>query len=112
MVFSLCSSAGVHGVFVRLFFAGGGPMGEEAMLGSSAPMEAGAPIDGPDIARFVAPDPDARLFRALVGDNISGLADGSTKGWAREGEIPVGSISSLSPRLDIWRRPERGALVL
>lgn len=55
-------------------------MGEEAMVGSSAPMEAGAPTDGPDMARFVAPDPDARLlFRAPVGDNVSGLADGSTE---------------------------------
>jgi hypothetical protein len=79
MVFNLCSSAGVQGVFVRLFLAGGGPIGEEAMLGSSAPTEAGAPPDGPDMPRFVAPEPEARLLiRAPDGDNVSGLADEST----------------------------------
>jgi hypothetical protein len=63
---------------VRLFFAGGGPVGEEVMFGSCAPAEAGA-TDGPDMARVVAPDPEARLlFRALDGDKFSGLAEEST----------------------------------
>lgn len=99
---------------MRLFFAGGGPVGEEVMLGSSAPREVGAAPDGPDMARGVAPDPEARLlFRELDGEEDSGLADESTADVrAREGEMPVGSISSLSPRLDIWRRRKRGALEL
>ena len=84
------------------------------MLGSSAPTGAGTPPDGPDMPRFVAPEPEARLLiRAPDGDNVSSLAGESTvEVGAREGEIPVGSISCLSPRLDIWRRRERGALVL
>ena len=64
---------------MRLFFAGGGPESEEAMLASSAPTGAGAPPDGADMARGVAPDPEARLlFRELVGEERSGLADDSS----------------------------------
>ena len=49
------------------------------MLGSSAPTEAGgAPPDGADMPIFVAPVPEARLFRAPVGDDVSSLADEST----------------------------------
>jgi len=115
IVFNLCSSAGVQGVFVRLFLAGGGAIGEEVMLGSSAPIDAGAPPEGPDMARFEASLPDARLlFREPEGDNGSGFAVGSPftvestlDGCAREGDIPVGSKSCLSPRLDIWRRQEQ-----
>lgn len=59
---------------MRLFFAGGGPVGEEAMLGSSAPIESGAPPDGPDIARLKAPDPEARFLFRELGDELSGLA--------------------------------------
>lgn len=44
MVFNLCSSAGVHGVLVRLLFAGGGAM-SEAMVASGTP-RAGWPIVG------------------------------------------------------------------
>jgi hypothetical protein len=64
---------------VRLFFAGGGPVGsEEAMVGSSAPREAGTPPDGPDMAGVAAADPEAcLLLREADGDEDSGLADGS-----------------------------------
>ena len=53
-------------------------MGEEVMLGSSAGNgAAGAPPDGPDIARSAAPVPEPRLlFREPVGDIDSVLADG------------------------------------
>lgn len=34
MAFNLCSSAGVHGVLVRLFLAGGGPMSAVGMVGA------------------------------------------------------------------------------
>jgi len=37
MFFNLCSSAGVHGVFVRLFFAGG-PMEEVSVILGSSPL--------------------------------------------------------------------------
>jgi hypothetical protein len=91
MFFSLCSSAGVHGVFVRLFF-GGGSMGAEAMLGSPAPAEdeaiEGDTIEGdaieddaipgprPDIVNVAVPGPGAgRLFRAPVGDKLSGFTE-------------------------------------
>jgi len=101
--FNLCSSAGVHGVFVRLFFAGG-PVGEEAvMLCSSAPNEDGAIPDGPDILRAV-PGPDARrLFLAPKSGVDSCLAEESdVVGCVREGENPeAGSTSCLSARLDI-----------
>jgi hypothetical protein len=74
MVFNLCSSAGVHGVFVRLFLAGGGPIGE-VMVGSSAPVDGGAALDGPDIVGAGAISPDARLlFRWPVGDEDADLS--------------------------------------
>jgi len=79
MFFNLCSSAGVQGVFVRLFFEGGGPIGEDAvMLGSSASAEDGGAPDGPDIAKVAGPvpEPDARLlFRAPVGEEESCLTE-------------------------------------
>jgi len=94
-------------VFVLLFFAGGGPIGEDAvMLGSSAPTEDGGAPDGPDIANaaVTAPDPDARLlFRALVGDEESCFKEASAPvGCVRAGEIAdTVSNSCLSTRLDI-----------
>ena len=64
---------------MRLFFGGGGPKDVDVMFGSSAPKEADAPPDGPDMARFVAPDPEERrLFREVVGGKLSGLADEAT----------------------------------
>jgi len=109
IVFSLCSSAGVQGVFVRLFFAGG-PIGEEVILGSSPPAGGPEVLDGPDIGSGVGPDPDARLlFRGPVGDEVSGLPDVSAvvvvvvEGReACEGDIAVEvSTSVWFPRLDI-----------
>jgi len=55
MVFSLCSSAGVQGVFVRLFFAGGPIEDEVDALGSWPPIIPGTPPDGPDIVNASAP---------------------------------------------------------
>jgi hypothetical protein len=107
MVFNLCSSAAVQGVFVRLFFAGG-PIGEEVMLGSSAGGGTPEELDGPDIdGRGVGldPDPDARLlFRGPVGEELSGLTDVSAvvEGRAWEGDFGVDvSASVWFPRLDI-----------
>lgn len=76
MFFNLCSSAGVQGVLVRLFFVGG-PVGESVMLGSSMPAEEDAAAGaGPDIARGTVPRPDARLlFRAPVGDVDSAFTE-------------------------------------
>jgi hypothetical protein len=69
MFFNLCSSAGVHGVFVRLFF-GGGSMGADAKLGSPMPAEDEA-APGADMTRGDAPG--ARLlFRAAACDEDSG----------------------------------------
>jgi hypothetical protein len=108
MFFNLCSSAGVQGVFVRLFLAGGGPIGEDAvMLGSSAPTEDGGAPEGPDIAKVAVPTvpvPAARfLFRAPVGDAESCLTEASVAmGCVREGDIPdAASNSCLSTSLDI-----------
>src|ERR1700712_3610669 len=76
IVFNLCSSAGVQGVFVRLFFAGGCIGEDSVMLGSPAGGGAPEELDGPDIGRGVGNDPDARLlFRGPVGDELSGLTD-------------------------------------
>jgi hypothetical protein len=102
MVFNLCSSAGVHGVFVLLFFAGG-PMGEDA-VGSSAPPEGPAALDEADIGSTEVPCPDARLlFLAPGGDVVSGLPEVSAVVVrVCEGEIPEADSSSVrSARLDI-----------
>ena len=92
-------------------------MGEDIMLDSSAPIEAGAPLDGPDMAKSAIPGPEKAclLFRAAPeGDVVSSWVDGPTAdAVAREGEVLVASRLCLSPRLDIWRRRrERGAHVL
>lgn len=106
MVFNLCSSAGVHGVFVRLFFAGG-PIEDDADgFGSWPPIILGAPPDGPDIVNESTP-PGAKtglLFRTLGGDKGSALLEGSiVLECARKGEIPeLGRIGGLSTRLDIF----------
>jgi hypothetical protein len=79
MVLSLCSSAGVHGVFIRLFFAEG-CIGESVILGSTAGGGGPEELDGADIGRGVGSDPDARLlFRGPVGDELSGLTDVSSR---------------------------------
>jgi hypothetical protein len=76
MVFNLCSSAGVHGVLVLLFFAGG-PMVGEAMSDSSAPT-APAALDVPDIVRADGPDPDVRLLVLRDPDGeVSNLTEAS-----------------------------------
>lgn len=75
MLFNLCSSAGVQGVFVRLFFVGGGPEGGPVMLGSVAPVAGAAAVDGPDIGTvgaIVVPEARLLLLRALVGERVSG----------------------------------------
>jgi len=68
--FNLCSSAGVHGVFVRPFFAGGGPgiscAGAVVVAGEgSAPT--GAAVDGAGaIGLGVTGWPDNRRFLELT----------------------------------------------
>lgn len=63
MFFNLCSSAGVHGVLVRLFLAGGSK-GADAILGSTTPA-ADEVATGADMARGGAAG--ARLlFRAAT----------------------------------------------
>ena len=78
-------------------------MGEDVMLGSSAPMDDGAAPEGPDIGRADVDVPEARLLFRALGDKVSGLMDESAVvGRACEGDIPdVGSRSVLSARFDI-----------
>ena len=73
---SLSSSAGVHGVFVRLFL-GGGSMGAAAMTGSPMPGAEDAGATGVDMT-MEAPGARLLLFRAAVcwGDDASGLTAG------------------------------------
>ena len=53
-------------------------MGESVMLGSPAGGGGPEELDGADIGRGVGNDPDARLlFRGPVGEELSGLPDGS-----------------------------------
>ena len=104
MVFNLCSSAGVHGVFVRLFLAGGPIEGEAVKLGSSPPSEPCVALDGPDIVKdsMVPVFEAGLLFRELAGDEVSALPTSVVVGCARAGRYPeTGFISGLSPRLDI-----------
>jgi hypothetical protein len=108
MVFNLCSSAGVHGVFVRLFFAGG-PI-DEPMLGSSA-LAGGAGFDGPDMAIGDAGKPGARLlgFRGLLDAVVSDLMELSVVagrvGWEVVAEPELSPMSARSPpRLDIEKQ--------
>jgi hypothetical protein len=103
MFFSRCSSAGVHGVLVRLFL-GGGSMGAGAMIGSPMP-GADETATGADMASGGAPG--ARLlFRAAACGDDSGLTELSpAPGCAKKGGIPPGKSSSclLTP-LDIGER--------
>ena len=75
--FNLCSSAGVQGVLVRLFLAGGAT--GEAILGSSKPAEEGPAIDEPacilktDVFVAVAGPVARLLFRELAGEGTSDL---------------------------------------
>lgn len=107
IVFNLCSSAGVHGVLVLLFLAGGGPIGEAVIVGASAPVVVGAALDGPDIGDGAVTSCAGPRFllRAPVGEVVSVLTGASdVVGRACEGEAPVeGSSSVLSVRFDIER---------
>lgn len=79
-------------------------MDGEVMLGSSAPIDAVALPDGPDIEGDDDVCPVARrLFRALDGDCVSCLTEASAvAGDVWDGEVPeLGSSSCLSTRLDI-----------
>jgi hypothetical protein len=113
IVFNLCSSAGVHGVFVRLFFAGG-PI-EEPMLGPSALAIGGAGFDGPDMVDGGDAGAGGRLllFRGVIGAAVSVVWELSVTtgrvGLEVDDDEPVLSpISTLSPpRLDIEKQDER-----
>ena len=95
IVFSLCSSAAVQGVFVRLFLAGG-PIGKSVMLGSPAGRGT-AELDGADIGRGVGPEPDARRFLGTpVGDEVASSFPGGSavEDWACEDDTAVDGSSS------------------
>jgi len=111
MVFNLCSSAGVQGVLVLLFLAGGGPIGESVILGSSFGLAAGATaeLDAADMAADAdadveaVPVPEARLFR--VGEVSDFDVASAAVGRDCEGDDPVAaSISVRSARFDIGDR--------
>lgn len=79
-------------------------MGEEVMLGSSAPTDGGGAPEGPDIGPAGVACPEARLLlREPAGEEGSGLSEISAGvGRGCEGEIPeAASCSGLSARLDI-----------
>lgn len=101
MAFSLCSSAGVQGVFVLLFLAGGGPTGES--IEGSASMAGGAALDGPDIEGANVSCAEKRFFARLpAGERVSCLVGASGKGRDAKGESRVfDSISVRSARFDI-----------
>ena len=102
--FSLRSSAGVHGMFARVFLVGGGPIGLMAIPDSSMPKEFDAVRGGPDIARFFKDEPDARLLcRASIGDPASGFRVGLAVFPIWGGALGSGPL--LSPRLDILSKP-------
>lgn len=128
MVFSLCSSAGVQGVLVRLFLAGGGPIGEDVMLESSAPMDEDATPDGsvsrgagcaapdvPDIDADGVSELDRRLLLRVVGDGVCVVVEVSAALGIRyaSGTSEAGSSSCLSTRLlDIDDKVQDDAQVL
>jgi len=77
MVFSLCSSAAVHGVLVRLFFAGGCIEADEVscsaiLVEGPAAGEMGLDEVGPDTRRFT--------LRGLAGGIASCLGELSAAG--------------------------------
>jgi len=78
-------------------------MGEEVMVGSSAPTDGGAAPEGPDIGLADVACPEARLLREPAGEEGSALREVSAGiGRVCEGEIPeAASCSGLSARLDI-----------
>jgi hypothetical protein len=91
-------------VLVLLFLAGGGPVGDEAMMGASTLAAVGTALDGPDISGGGPSCVDGRfLLRAPVGEPASGLRDESAvDGRGCGGEDSVGeSRSGLSVRFDI-----------
>jgi hypothetical protein len=81
IVFSLCSSAGDHGVFVRDFFAEGGDKVGPS-VGACGPVAFVVPV-------FVGGGPEARRFLPLVGEGGTAkpldcgtpVSDASTGGW-------------------------------
>lgn len=76
MTFSLCSSAGVQGVLVLLFFVGG-PIGDSMLDPSPAPAAAAA-LDEPDIVEAAGTIAGVRLlFRAPEDGGVSNLAAAS-----------------------------------
>lgn len=91
-------------MFVLLFLAGGGPIGEEVILGGSAPPTVvGSALEGPDIDSGGASCTDTRfLLFALAGEVMSCLTGVSAVvGRVCEGERPAVSGSALSIRFDI-----------
>lgn len=72
MVFNRCSSAGVHGVFVLLFFNGG----SEVKSGSLSPAGGGtAELEVPDIGADRDIAPGVRLFSDSAGEVVCGLTE-------------------------------------
>lgn len=102
--FKRCSSAGVQGVFVRLFFAGG-PIVGEAILGSSVLFEEVAVGAAPEdmLAGVEEPGSEGRglLFRdALEGETSDLTGASAVDEPVCVGDIPdVGATSARSPRL-------------
>lgn len=82
IVFSLCSSAGVHGVFVLLFFGGGADNDDSAKVGDGSPRPPVSPkaeeVMGGDPA--VIEDPGALRF----------LEDGGLVGGGSAGRMSCG----------------------
>ena len=126
MVLSLCSSAGVQGVLVRLFLAGGGPIGEDVMPDSSPPMDedaapvgscsCGAGCDVPDIDANEESDADRRLLLRVAGEGVCVVAEVSAAVAVSyvSGTSGAGSSSCcLSTRLlDIGHKVKSDAQVL
>lgn len=73
MVFSLCSSAGLHGVFVRLFLAGGCAKEEPASSSSISGIAPDTDRDGPAIEEAVTAWPEMRRLRDAAGLSVATL---------------------------------------
>lgn len=104
MVFNLCSSAGVQGVFVLLFLAGGGPIEGEDILGSSV-IAAGADVpEGPDIVASASSCVEIRLLfldpECDVGSCLNETSVAVRRTCTGE-DIFEESTSALSARFDI-----------
>lgn len=92
---------------VLLFFAGGGPIGESVILGSSFGLVAGATaeLDEADMGADAdaVPVPEARLFR--VGEVSDFAIASGAVGRDCDGDDPVAASSSVrSARFDIGDR--------